>query len=364
MIPQASPPLRIARYRQEIDQAIARVVGGKNYILGPHVEAFEQAFAATIGTPHCVGVASGTDALVLALRALGIGPGDEVITVAMTMAGTAQAIVATGATPCFVDIDPVNWVMDAAQAEAAVGPRTRAILPVHLYGGAAPVVQLRRVADRHGLALVEDCAQAHGAWIAEGQLGSFGHAAAFSFYPTKNLGGIGDGGAVTTKDAALAARLRSLRAYGWGEGDRISHLPATNSRLDELQASILLALLGHLEEGNAERREIAGYYAARFAGTEMAVSPLAPGAVHHQFAIGIDRRDDRIARLAALGVGTAVHYTPPLHHQPAFARFAPGPLPVTELLAARLISLPIQPEVAGRHRVAVADAVLKVMQDG
>ncbi len=364
MIPQASPPLRIARYRDEIDRAIAEVVGGKSYILGPKVEQFEAAFAQSLGVAHCVGVASGTDALVLALRALGIGPGDEVITVSLTMAGTAQAIIAAGAMPRFVDVDPVSRVMDADQAEAAIGPRTRAILPVHLYGHAAPVVALREIADRHGLVLVEDCAQAHGASLADGPLGSFGHAAAYSFYPTKNLGSIGDGGAVVTSDDRVAARVRSLRAYGWGPDDRISHMAATNSRLDEVQASILLVLLKHLEDGNAERREIAAYYAGRFAGRDVSLPQLARGAVHHQFAIGIARRDERLQLLAQRGVGTAVHYTPPLHLQPAFSQFADRPLPVTERLAAELLSLPIQPEVAGPNREAIADIVLSVLADG
>ena len=362
MIPQAAPHLRIARYRNDIDRALAGVVASGSYILGPRVEAFEQAFAGLLGVRHCIGVASGTDALVLALRALGIGPGDEVLTVSLTAAATAQAILLVGAVPRFVDVDPLTWVIDIAQLEAMIGPRTRAILPVHLHGYPAPAPALRRLADRHGLALLEDCAQAHGARLPEGRLGSFGDAACFSFYPTKNLGSIGDGGAVTTNDAGLAARLRSLRIYGWGPDDRVSHVVAGNSRLDELQAAVLGVLLLHLEAGNAERREIAGYYHDRFAGSPMRMQPLSPGAIHHQFALAVRNRDAMINRLRDHhAIGTAVHYTPPLHRQPAFAAYASGDLPVTEALAAQLISLPIQPEVAGPNRERIADAVLEAI---
>lgn len=361
MIPQAAPHLRIARYRDEIDRAIGEVVGGTSYILGPKVRAFETAFAELVGVDHCIGVASGTDALILALRAVGVQPGDEVVTVSMTTAATAQAIVIAGAVPRFVDIDPNTWVMDAGRAEAAIGPKTRAILPVHLYGHAAPVVALRALADKHGLALVEDCAHAHGAHIAEGMLGGFGDAAAFSFYPTKNLGGIGDGGAVVTRDPAIAARVTALRTYGWGADDRISHLHAGNSRLDELQAAVLLVLLAHLEDGNRQRRDIAAYYASRLAGSRAMLPPMGEGAVHHQFAIAVEGRDAVMITLVERGVGTAVHYAPPVHLQPAFAQFVTDPLPVTETLASRILSLPIQPEVAGPNRQAIADAVIEVL---
>lgn len=361
MIPQAAPHLRIARYGEEIDSAIADVVGSGSYILGPKVSALETAFAKLVGVDHCIGVASGTDALILALRAVGVAPGDEVITVSMTTTATAQAILMADAVPRFVDVDPKTWVMDAGKVEASIGPRTRAILPVHLYGHAAPVVALRALADRHGLALVEDCAHAHGARTTEGRLGSFGDAAAFSFYPTKNLGGVGDGGAVVTRDPEIAAKVRSLRTYGWGPDDRISHFRAGNSRLDEIQAAVLLVLLAHLEEGNRERREIAAYYAARLAGTRATLPPMGEGAVHHQFAIAVDGRDAVMATLAARGIGTAVHYAFPVHLQPAFANLATGSLPVTEALASRLLSLPIQPEVAGPNRQTIADAVVEVL---
>src|ERR1700682_474376 len=221
-IPQAAPARRIERYRTEIDQAMAGVVTDGHYILGPALEHFEEAFAAYLGVRHCIGVNSGTDALALSLRALGVSPGDEVITTALTFAATAQAILHCGAQPCFVDVDPVTRCIDPAAVEAAIHEKTAAIIPVHLFGHPAAMKALMQTAARHGLAVVEDCAQAHGTTIGGEKAGTFGHAAAFSFYPTKNLGCIGDGGAIATNDSALAAKLRSLRHYGWTSADRIS----------------------------------------------------------------------------------------------------------------------------------------------
>ncbi|WP_132254322.1 DegT/DnrJ/EryC1/StrS family aminotransferase [Methylobacterium segetis] len=356
-IPQAAPPLRVARFRADIDRAIASVLGGDSYILGQAVAAFEAAFAAGAGLDHGVGVASGTDALALALRALGIGPGDEVIAPALTFAGTAQAILQSGAQARLVDVDPVTRCIDPARVAEAVGPRTAAILPVHLFGHPADMPALMDIAERHGLAVIEDCAQSHGAHLDGRPLGSFGQAAAYSFYPTKNLGCIGDGGAILTRDAALADRLRALRHYGFSGSERVSAGPGFNSRLDEIQAAILLALLPHLGAGNAERRAIAARYRECLSRTGLALPPDTPGSVYHQFAVTHPERDRLMRRLAEAGIGTAVHYTPGLHRHPAFREAAAFPLPVTDTLAATLLSLPIQPEVAAEAPMRVAEAL-------
>ncbi|AZL58263.1 DegT/DnrJ/EryC1/StrS family aminotransferase [Tabrizicola piscis] len=356
MVPQAAPMRRIARYRPAIDAAIARVLDGGTAIGGVEVAAFEAAFAAFCGVGHAIGCGNGTDALVLALRAAGIGPGDEVITVALTAHGTAQAIRLVGAMPVFVEVDAATRTMDPAAAAAAITPRTTALIPVHLYGQMADMPALATLAAQHGLFLLEDCAQAHGAEIAGRRAGSWGHAAVFSFYPTKNLGAVGDGGAVITQDAALAERIRALTSYGWTDARRISDVVAGNSRLDTMQAAILAALLPHLDEAIAERRAVA---AALHAGIGEAV--ILPrwddGAVWHQFVIAHPARDRLAACLARDGIGTAVHYTPPLHVQPAFLSDGQPPLPITERLAAEVLSLPIQPEIAGPAIQAIIDAV-------
>ena len=356
MIPQAAPARRIARFRREVDAAVASVLDSETYIQGTAVASFEQAFAAHARMPHCVGVASGTDALALALRALGVGPGDEVITAALTFAGTAQAILHCGARPRFVDVDPATRCIDPAAVAAAVNRRSAAILPVHLFGHPCDMPALMALAERHGLAVVEDCAQSHGAALDGRALGSFGHAAAYSFYPTKNLGCVGDGGAVMTNDAALAAKLRRLNNYGFANS-RVSHSLGFNSRLDELQAAILLALLPHLESGNAERRQVAARYRCLLAHCGLDLPPDSPGCVYHQFAVACDDRDRLMRHLAQAGIGSAVHYAPGLHRHPAFSEGADGPLPATETLSAGLLSLPIQPEIATAMVERIAGAV-------
>lgn len=359
MIPQAAPPRRIARFRREVAAAITGVLDGPGYILGAAVAAFEREFAAHAGRAHGVGVASGTDAIALALRALGVGRGDEVILPALTFSGTAQAVLHCGAVPRFADVDPVTRCLDPGAAVARVTPRTAAIVPVHLFGHPADMPALMALAERHGLAVVEDCAQSHGASLGGRALGTFGHAAAYSFYPTKNLGCAGDGGAVLTDDPDLAARLRSLRNYGFEGGERISRALGFNSRLDEVQAAILSALLPHLAAGNGERRAIAVRYRDLLP-PGIGLPPDDPGCVYHQFAVTHPDRDGLMRHLARRGVGTAIHYAPPLHQHPAFAGSADtdAPLPVTDALAASLLSLPIQPEVATTDAVArVAGAV-------
>jgi dTDP-4-amino-4,6-dideoxygalactose transaminase len=352
-IPQAAPQLRIARYHEAVAAAIGKVLASDAYILGGAVAGFEAAFAAYLGIGHCVGVNSGTDALMLACRALDLPPGGEVLTVAMTSPATATAIVLAGCTPRFVDVSPETRCIDPDHVAAAIGPRTVAIVPVHLHGHPADMVRLMAIADAHGLALIEDCAQAHGARIGERMIGTFGHVAAFSFYPTKNLGGAGDAGAVVTADGRLAERLRALRTYGWQGSARSSEVIGYNSRLQELQAAILGVLLPHLESGNFERGAIARRYRAALRAAEAAgtvrLPPGTEGHVYHQFAIEAGDRDGMRERLLGRGVGTGLHYAVPLHRQPAFAPFVPAGthLPVSDAFAARLLSLPIQPEVVG-----------------
>ncbi len=357
MIPQAAPQRRIARFRYEIDAALAAVIEGDEYILGAPVEAFERAFAPYAGCAHAVGVSSGTEALALALRALGVGPGDEVIVPALSFAGSAQCVLACGAVPRFADVDPVSRCLDPAAAEEAVGPRTAALLPVHLFGFPADMPALMALARRRGLVVVEDCAQAHGASLDGRRLGSFGHAAAFSFYPTKNLGCIGDGGAVTTNDAGLASRLRALRNYGFDGAERVSRGLGFNARLDTIQAAILSALLPRCDAGNRERRAIAATYTRALAGCPgLGLPPEAEGAVHHQYAVTHADRDGLRRHLAAAGIGSAIHYAPGLHRHPAFGPVA-ADLPVTDSLAATLLSLPIQPEIARTANEAVIAAI-------
>ena len=359
MIPQAAPQRRVARFRGEINAAVASVLGGHGYILGSAVASFETYFATYSGSEHCVGVASGTDALALALRALGVGPGDEVILPALTFAGSAQAVLQCGAQPRFVDVDPRTRCIDPAAAADAVNPRTAAIMPVHLFGYPADMPALMALAVRHRLAVVEDCAQSHGATLDGRPLGTFGHAAAYSFYPTKNLGCVGDGGAVVTNDAELAERVRSLRNYGFAQGERISRTLGFNSRLDEIQAAILAALLPYLDAANAERRAIAARYRSALTDfPDLGLPPDHGGCVYHQFALTHPDRDGLMNHLALAGIGSAVHYAPGLHRHPAFYESADGRLPVTEALSQTLLSLPIQPEVAGDHADRIAAAVV------
>lgn len=358
MIPQADPSRRIARHRDAVLQAMAAVVDGREYILGSHVERFEQAFAAFVDTAFCVGVNSGTDAILLALRAMGIGRGDEVILPSLTAAGTAAAVVQAGATPRLVDVDCASRCLDPVAVEAAIGPRTVAIVAVHLHGHPADMPRLLEIARLRGLVVIEDCAQAHGGSIGGRAVGTFGHAGAFSFYPTKNLGGIGDGGAVVTSDVRLAKRVRQLRNHGWRDGERISLVAGGNSRLDELQAAILLVLLPHLRESNEERRRLADRYRSDLAACAVGLPALHPGGVHHQFAITVDRRDEiRRSMWERHGIGTGIHYDRPLHLQPAYSAFTDGPLPVSERLTREMISLPIQPEIAAGAIDTITTAV-------
>jgi len=328
-----------AVYRTAIDRVFARGW----YVLGPEVEAFENEFAEYLGIDHAVGVANGTDAIELSLRAAGIGRGDEVITVAHTAVATACGIERSGAMPVFVDIRPDDYCIDPKAIPVAVTSRTRAIVAVHLYGQPARLKELRELADRLGLLLIEDCAQAHGARYAGKLVGTFGHLAAFSFYPTKNLGAFGDGGAVVTNDSAMAARLRRLRNYG--QTDRYRHEDAGgfNSRLDEIQAALLRVSLRRLDKDIAERQRLADRYLGRLRLPALPCS--APGTDHayHLFVVRHPDRDTFREGMRRRGIETLIHYPTPVHLQPAFVHLQgrAGDLPETELAAREVVSLPL-----------------------
>jgi aminotransferase EvaB len=335
--------------RDDILDAVDTVFRSGKLVLGPSVEAFEQEFAAYHGLPHCVGVDNGTNAIVLGLRALGVGTGDEVITVSNTAAPTVLAIDAVGATPVFVDVHPDTYLMDVEQVAAAITPRTRCLLPVHLYGQCVDMAPLEAIAAEHALPILEDCAQAHGARHHGRIAGSMGTAAAFSFYPTKVLGAYGDGGATVTSDAALDRRLRRLRYYGMETQYRVIETPGYNSRLDEVQAEILRRKLTRLDDYVAGRQAIAARYAEAFADTDLVTPLTVPGNEHvyYVYVVRHAQRDRIIEGLKARGISLNISYPWPVHTQPGFAHlgYAPGSLPVTEALAEQIFSLPMYPSL-------------------
>jgi dTDP-4-amino-4,6-dideoxygalactose transaminase len=337
------------------------VLAGGRYILGAEVEAFEREWAELCSTTHAVGVSSGTDALALALRAVGVEPGDEVLVPAMTALATWMAVAQIGAVPVGVDVEPSRRCLDAAKAQAAIGPRTRAIVAVHLFGHPADVESLAAVARDAGLPLIEDAAQAHGADVGGRAVGSLGDCAAFSFYPTKNLGTLGDAGAVTTSSDEIADRVRLLREYGWRTRED-SELKGVNARLDELQAALLRVMLPRLDAANARRAAIAEAYGAALAGVaDLGLPEAATGTtpVWHLYVVDHPRRDELAERLAARGIGTAVHYRPAPHLTTAFRRdgWAPGDFPVAERHAETALSLPIHPALSDDDVERVIGAV-------
>lgn len=359
-------PLRdmLAAERAALDAAFARVVASGRLILGPEVEAFEREFAAYCGVAHCVGVGNGLDALAIALIAQGVGPGDEVIVPGHTFIASWLAVSRTGATPVGADVEPHGGNLDPASAEAAITPRTAAIMPVHLYGRPAAMDEINRIAARHGLFVLEDAAQAHGARYRSRRAGSLGHAAAFSFYPTKNLAALGDGGAIVTNDAALAERARRYRNYG-SSAKYLHEATGANSRLDELQAAVLRSRLPRLDAGNAARRAIADAYRERLQGTAGLSLPPADAEcehVYHLFVVRAARRDALAAGLAAKGIGTMIHYPIPPHRQPVYAGQKQRlPLPVSEALASEVLSLPMWPGLRRTQIDQIATAVRKLL---
>lgn len=344
----------------DIRGAIDRVINSGWFVLGPELEAFETEFAAAMRAPHAVGVGTGTDAIALTLRALGIGPGDEVITTPLSAAYTALAVMMTGARPVFADIDPVRMTIDPDQIAKAIGPRTRAILPVHLYGQPADMAAIERLAATHNLAIVEDCCQAHLATAAGRPVGTMGIAGAFSFYPTKNLGALGDGGAVVTRDAALADRIRRLR--NGGQSDRYHHETAgVNSRLDEIQAAILRARLPRLAAWTSKRRALAGGYRAALADAPIDVpKECDAGHVYHLFVVRSRDTGARAAlqaRLAASGIETLIHYPVPIPRQPALTVTTPADCPVAARACDEVLSLPLYPALTDADVIRIASAI-------
>ena len=346
---------------EALEAALLACVRRGRYVLGDEVAAFEREWASFCGAPFGVSCASGTDAITLALRGLGVGAGDEVLTVSMTCAPSAVGIQRAGATPVFVDVEAERLTMDPALLESALTARTKAILPVHLYGRVADMERILAFAKVKGLLLVEDCAQAHGATLSSRPAGSFGDAAAWSFYPTKNLGALGDGGAVTTARPEVAEKIRKLRHYGYATRND-ADVAGFNSRLDELQAAGLRVNLRRLETGNARRRAIAARYDAALASLapSLRTPPQARAGevpAQHAYVVRVDDRDAFRGRLEAAGVGSDVHYPRAVHEQPAFAALPRGPLPETERAMREVVSLPLYPQLADDEVERVIETV-------
>jgi dTDP-4-amino-4,6-dideoxygalactose transaminase len=345
----------------EVESALLAVVRSQHFILGPAVEQFETALAAHLGIEHVVGVASGTDALHLSLRALDVGPGDEVVTTAFSFFATAGTIALTGARPVFADIDPRTFNLAPASVEERITPRTKAIVVVHLFGQCAAMGEIGDIGRRHGLPVIEDAAQAIGATCEGRPAGGMGVAGCLSFFPSKNLGAFGDGGAVVTRDAEVARKVRRLRAHG-SEPKYVHHLVGTNSRLDAIQAAVLRAKLGHLARWTEARREHAAHYSARLSGCAgVRVPHVEPGCHHvfNQYTLRVPDRDGLRAHLATAGVGTEIYYPLPLHLQPCFADlgYRSGDLPESERAATGVISLPVFPELREVELDYVMDSI-------
>ncbi len=359
-VPLMDPHSQYDGVREQIARAIGDVIASGRYILGPRVAEAEKALAAHTGAAHGIGVANGTDALVIALRALGVGPGDEVICPSYTFYSTAESIAAIGAIPVFADIEDETYNLDPGAVEAAITRRTRAVVPVHLFGHPADMGPLTAIAKRHGVAILEDAAQAFGASLGGVPCGALGDAATFSFFPTKNLPCFGDGGLITTGSAEVDRMCRVLRFHGSEDKKTFTHV-GYNSRLDELQAAILLELLPLVDGWNDGRIAAAARYAELGLGEHVVLPAVADGARHiyHLYVVRSGERERLIAGLAAAGVGSATYYTTPLHLQPVFAHlgYAEGSLPVTERCARECLALPMSPTLAEAQQHEVVNAV-------
>ncbi len=360
MIPFVDLKNQFRALESEMREAIDRVLVRGWFVLGEELENFERAFATYLSADHAVGVGSGTDAIDLALRAAGIGPGDEVVTVANTAVPTLTGICASGAAPVLIDIDPATFTLDPALIASAITSNTKAIVPVHLYGHPCHMDAILAVAQEHNLVVIEDCAQAHGALYKGRSCGTFGEAAAFSFYPSKNLGAYGDGGAVVTNSPDIEERLRKLRNYG--ESERYHHeCQGVNSRLDEIQAAVLSVKLPHLDTWNAARRKHAKQYRTVLDGLPIRLPTEAEWATHcyHLYVVRSQERDALREHLRAEGIGTQLHYPVPIHSQKAYAFLgkAAGSFPESELAASEVLSLPMYPELSSDAIDTVARAI-------
>jgi dTDP-4-amino-4,6-dideoxygalactose transaminase len=349
----------------ELKDVFSRVLANGSFVLGPEVEKFEKMFASYCQTEHCVAVTNGTAALQLTLQALGVGPGDEVVTVAHTFIATAEAINAAGARPLFVDIDPLSYTMDPAKLEEAITSKTKAIIPVHLYGQPADMDAINAIAAKHGIPVIEDSCQAHGAKYKGRPTGSLGTAACFSFYPSKNLGACGEGGAVTTNDAELAKKLRMLRDHG--SVKKYEHdFPAYNLRLEGIQGGVLAVKLPHLDGWNDNRRVLAARYQELFAGSKVVAPKEMPYShhVYHLYVVVVEDRDALKKALSEQGIENGLHYPIPLHLQKAYAYlgYKEGDFPVSEHVAANHVSLPMYAELPIEHVEHVAKTVLEVLE--
>lgn len=358
MILSANPSAQYRAHKTAVRKAIDRVLEGSIYILGPEVTNFERSFAEYCGVMHAVGVASGTDALTLTLRALEIGVGDEVITVSHTALATVAAVIASGATPVLVDIDPLHYTIDPAAIERALTKRTKAVIAVHLYGQAADLDAIRKVTKHHKLKLIEDCAQSTGGLYKGERLGSLGDVGTFSFFPTKNLGAIGDGGAVITNNTKLAERIARIRQYGWN-AKRVTSEVGVNSRLDSIQAAILGAKLPGLDGDNERRIRLATYYDKGLRGLPVSAPAVRPECRHvfHLYVVACKDRDALRRRLMNDGIGVDIHYPVPAHKQDGYTervRLPKAGLPVTERVVEEILTLPLYPEL----KRAVADQVI------
>jgi dTDP-4-amino-4,6-dideoxygalactose transaminase len=364
-IPLVDLAVQHRQIADEVATGFASVLENTSFVFGKEVKEFETAFAEFVGVKHCIGVGNGGDALELALRATGLGPGDEVIVPANTFVATPLAVGRAGGTPVLVDCEPVHYMLDVEQVAKKITPRTRAVMPVHLYGQAAPMERLQPLAEKHGLKIIEDLAQAQGARRNGRVAGSFGDAGGTSFYPGKNLGAYGDGGAVTTNSDEIAARVRALRNYG---GEIKYHHPETgfNSRLDTLQAVVLLAKLKRLAAWNEQRRQAARRYDELLAGIEGITLPKVDAGnehVFHLYVVRVARRDEVFERLNAEGIGATIHYPIPVHLQGAFKflGLGPGSFPVAEKAASEILSLPIFPGITVEQQKRIVESLRRAL---